>query len=165
MSNDNHWFLWPYKDNYPAKNGLLIELDHKQLTGLIVSFLFCHLQDNCQVFTILWEEFYTTDAIKRTQLFLHPSGITSKLKWHKSIPSVLESNTINSILPWVALHITRFSIYYSNVRWTSWHGKSLAIGLFAQKIIQAYNTENIKAKHYWPFVRGIHNGIVLTKGQ
>ena len=35
-----------------------------------------------------------------------------------------------------------------------------------QQLIQTGMKENIKAPHYWPLVRGVHNdGIPLTKGQ
>ena len=32
--------------------------------------------------------------------------------------------------------------------------------LFVQQLVHAYNKENIKAIHYWPFVRGIHRSPV-----
>ena len=36
------------------------------------------------------------------------------------------------------------------------HLISLATGLFIQQFVQAYKEENMKPRHYWPFVRGIH---------
>ena len=39
----------------------------------------------------------------------------------------------------------------------SWHLKSLAIQLFVEKLVEADNKENIKAMHYWTFVKGIHS--------
>ena len=44
-------------------------------------------------------------------------------------------------------------IYYNDVMLTSWHLKSPAARLYVQQIGQAENKENIKAPHYWHFVR------------
>ena len=50
---------------------------------------------------------------------------------------------------WVELGI---SLHYSNVMSVSWHLKSADWGWR----IQANIIENMKALHWWPFVRGIH---------
>ena len=47
-------------------------------------------------------------------------------------------------------------MYYSDVAWALWCLKSLTTQLFVHHFVQAHITENIKALHHWPFVRGIH---------
>ena len=61
----------------------------------------------------------------------------------------------SSCLAWVFSH-------YSEVTWALWLPKSLNTQLFVQQLFQAGNKVNIKAVHYWPFVRGIHWWLVET---
>ena len=39
---------------------------------------------------------------------------------------------------------------------------SIYAQLFVKQLVQANNTSNIKALHYWPFVRGIHHATNAT---
>ena len=50
--------------------------------------------------------------------------------------------------------------HYSDITRVSFHLKPLATWLFVQKLVQANNKENMRALHYWPFVWGIHQGLV-----
>ena len=45
---------------------------------------------------------------------------------------------------------------HSDIRWVSWHLKSLATRLLVQQLVKANNKETSTCLHYWPFVRGIH---------
>ena len=46
------------------------------------------------------------------------------------------------------------AMHYSHVTWISW--KSLETQLSIPQLVQTNNKENMRAPHYWPFVRGIH---------
>ena len=48
----------------------------------------------------------------------------------------------------------------SYITWVSWHLHPLATQLFVTQLVPANHIENIKALHYWPFVRGIHQLLV-----
>ena len=51
-------------------------------------------------------------------------------------------------------------IHHNDVTWLTWHLKSPATWLFVQQLVPANIKENIEARHYWPFMRGIHQSPV-----
>ena len=56
-------------------------------------------------------------------------------------------------------------VRYSAVTWMSLSLKSPTDKLFVQHLVRAYNLENSKAKHHWPFLKGIDWWIPFTKDQ
>ena len=47
-------------------------------------------------------------------------------------------------------------LHNSDVKWVAWCLKSPTTQLSVQRLAQAGNNKNVRASHYWPFVRGIH---------
>ena len=63
-----------------------------------------------------------------------------------------------SVIAWWWLHIRVMSPW-----WATWHFKSLATRLFDPQLTSADNKGNINPTLYWPFVKGNHQWIPLTK--
>ena len=55
-----------------------------------------------------------------------------------------------------------YFFHYSDVKWASWYLKSQATRLFVKRYTQTNKRDNIKARHYWPFVRGIHQWLWIS---
>ena len=45
--------------------------------------------------------------------------------------------------------------HQSDATWVTWQFQSLATPIFIKQLFQVHNKDNIKAEHYWPFVRRI----------
>ena len=52
--------------------------------------------------------------------------------------------------------LTRIGVTVISYAWVIRLLKSRVTQLFFQQLVQAYNKENIKARHHWPFVKGIN---------